>query len=116
MTDLFSGVEIGKLLTEVLDLRRIVVGNIGIVWMQGRVILMILFGRIEGLKRHDLRGDRLAKNFGGVELRDIGAGNLFLLVAAEEDHGAILRAFIGALAIQFGGIVGYGEKIRSNSP
>ena len=46
----------------------------------------------------------------GVELGDIGFGNPFLVVIFIEDDGAVLSSLVGALAVEFGGVVDDGEE------
>ncbi len=57
-------------------LRRVVDGNVWVVWMERGVILMIGLGCVERLKRNDLRHDGPGKRFcliklGNVRLRDV---------------------------------------------
>src|SRR3954464_5977583 len=73
-----------KDLLQVLDLRDVVEGNIGLVRVQRQVILMIGLGGIKRLQRTDLGDDRLAVDFCGVELGDIGLRHLLLFVGRGE--------------------------------
>src|SRR5882672_5898425 len=103
-------VTIRKDLLQVLDLRDVVEGNIGLVRVQRQVVLVIVLRRIERLQRADLGHDRLLVDLGGVELGDIGLRHLLLLVIGGEDRRAILRAGVGALAVQLGRVVHDREK------
>src|SRR6202022_3771556 len=93
------GVVFRKDLLQVLDLRKIIIGNIGLVRVQRQVVLVIGLGRIESFQRPDLGHDRLLVDLCGVELRDIGLGDFLLLVAGGEDRRAILRARVRTLAV-----------------
>src|SRR5580698_9803285 len=53
--ELFTGVELGKLLPKVSDFRRIVIKDVWIVGMTGRVILMVRLGGIKGFQGDNLR-------------------------------------------------------------
>src|SRR6266404_8414501 len=55
---LLAGVEFGKLLAEMGDLGRVVVNNVRIAGMVGRVVLMVSLRSIEALQRRHLRDDR----------------------------------------------------------
>ncbi len=70
---------------------------------------MVLLGGVEGLERSYLGRDLLRESLGLIELIDIGLCDALLLVAGGENRAAVLRAGIGALAIDFGGIVRDGE-------
>ena len=107
---LFTCVEIGEFLAKVGYFWGIVENDVGIVGMKAGVILVIGFGGIEGLERDNLGDDSAGEDFGLIELGDVGLGDSFLLVVGVEDRGAILRAGIGALPIEFGGIVSDGEE------
>ena len=54
---------------------------------------------------HDRRGERLR----AVKLRDVGLGDLRLLVVLREDFAAVLRAVVGALVVQLGRVVRHRE-------
>src|SRR2546421_4671484 len=99
VSDLCSGyqrrlldVVLRKDLLQVLDLRQVIIGNIGLARVQRQVILVIGLGRIKPLQRTDLGHDRLLVDLGGIELRDIGLRDLLLFVGGGEDRGTVLRA------------------------
>src|SRR5580704_9112902 len=105
-----SRVEIRELLAKMSNLGRVVIKNVKVVGMIGGVVLMVTLGLVESLQRHHLSHNGARKDFGLVQLGNVGLGNVFLFVTAIEDLRAILRAFVGTLTVQFGGIVGDGEK------
>ena len=73
--------------------------------MLGGIVLMIVFRAIERFERNDLRHDGARKNFGLVELLHVSLRDALLVGVGKENYGAILRAAVGALAIQLRGIV-----------
>ena len=95
----------GEQLPEILDLGGVVVGDIGAVGIQRRVILVMRLGGIEAAQRLDARDDRRVERLRGGELGDIGFGDALLLVALGEDFGTILRARVRALVIELGRVV-----------
>src|SRR3954454_16103994 len=99
-----------KDLLQVLDLRDVVEGNIGLVRVQRQVVLMIVFRRIEPLQRADLGHDRLLVDLGGVELGDIGLRHLLLLIIGSEDRRTILRTGVRALAVQLRRVMHHGKE------
>jgi len=74
------------------------------------VVLVVALGGIEALERDDFGDDGLRIDFGRVELRDVGLSDLLLLIVGIEDRGAVLRAVVGALVVEFSGIVADGEE------
>src|SRR5215471_1401154 len=90
-----------KQLLQVLDLRQIVEGDIGLIRMQRQVVLMVCLGRKEFVERGDLGDDRPAIGMGALELRDIGFSDLLLLAGGREDSRTVLRARVRALAVYF---------------
>src|SRR6266536_5175102 len=105
---LLSGVKVGELLAQVLDLRRIVVGDIGLIGMQRGIVLVICLCRIESLQRHDLGHDRSRKNPGLVELSDVGLGDALLLLILVKNRRSVLRALVRTLTIELRGVVRQG--------
>src|SRR3984885_133615 len=103
-------VEVGELLAEMIHLGRVVYGDVWVVGMKGRVILVIGFGRVERFQRNNLGNDRQRKRFCLIELRDVGLGDVLLFGIGVENHGTILRAAIRALTIELRGIESDGEK------
>ena len=81
------------------QLRKIVIGNVRIMRIPGHVILMILLRKIKRPERCDLCDDRFLKDLGAIQLLDIGLRDALLFLVGIEDLGAILRAFIGSLAV-----------------
>src|SRR5215472_9000860 len=78
--------------------------------MKCHVVLMAGLGFEETRKRRDLGHDRIWKYFRIVELLDIRLGHTLLVVALEEDHRAVLRAFVRSLAIELGRIMRHGKE------
>src|SRR3984957_6695431 len=101
---------LGENLLQVFDLWNVVVGNIGLIGVKRQVVLMIGFGGEKPFQRPDLGHDRLVVDLGGVELRDVGVRDLFLLVICREDRRAILRTAVRSLAIQLRRIVRDGKE------
>src|ERR1019366_7077429 len=95
---------------------QIVVLDVRVVRMKRGVVLVVRFRRIKRLQRDHLGHDRMREDFGLVQLRDVGLRNPLLLIAAVEDHGAILRPLVRALAIQLRRIVRNGEKHLKQLP
>src|SRR5712675_1586758 len=91
-----------------MNLRQIVDGDVGLVRVEGQVVLMVCLGRIELLARLDGCDDRGRKEL-RVKLRYISRRDPTLLGILREDGRAILRTDIGTLAIELGGIVRHGE-------
>src|SRR5579864_6604309 len=82
--------------------------------MMFEIVLVIILGGIKRLQRNDASDDRLRVDFSGVELGDVGFGDFLLLGSSVENRRAILRAVVGALAVEFRGIVAHGEKDQEN--
>src|SRR4030095_9692740 len=96
-------VVVGKDLLQGLYLRNVVEDNVGLVRVQRQIVLVIVFRRIERVELVDLGRDPLLVALRRMELGDVGLRHFFLLVIGEEDRRAILRADIGALAVELGG-------------
>lgn len=64
------------------------------------VALMILFGRAVVGDWRDFGDDRLVPELLAIEFGDHLARGLLLLRRVREDHGAVLRPDVGALAIE----------------
>src|SRR3569833_38990 len=105
---------IGQLPLEILDLRQIVVDDVGYVRVVNQVILVVGLGRIKTLQRIDARDDRAAENMRLLQLTDVGAGDFLLRRIGEKNRGAILAPRIGPLAIQLGRVVCNGEEHTQN--
>ena len=78
--------------------------------MQCQVVLVIGLRRIECLQRAELGHDRLPVDFRGIELGYVGLRHLLLLVIGGEDRRPVLRAAVGALAVQLGRVVHHREE------
>jgi hypothetical protein len=96
-----SVIEVGKLLLEMFDFGEVEGGYVGVVGVKGGVILVVVFGAIEGFEGGDLGDDGAAEYFGLIELLDVGLGDALLIGSGEENCGAVLRAAVWTLAIQF---------------
>src|SRR4030095_6803536 len=107
-------VVVGKDLLQGLHLRKVVEDNIGLVRVQRQIVLVIVFRRIERVELVDLGRDRLFVDLRRIELGDVGLCHLFLLVIGGKDCRAILRADIGALAVELGRVVHDGEEDLQN--
>src|SRR6185369_1993659 len=94
---------------EVGDLRAVEPRDVGRFRMQGRVILVISLGWIEGRQRRHLRDDPARENMRRFQLRDVALGHLFLAVVGEENGGPVLRARVRPLAIELRRIVRHRE-------
>ena len=98
--------DIRERLLQVLDLRRVVEGDVGLVGVLDRVVLVIGLGREEcGLHRAGLGHDRALPGFRRIELRDIGLRDLRLRLALRENLRAIVRAGVRALAVELRRVV-----------
>src|SRR6266850_2214428 len=96
----------GKHLLQMLDLGQIVDRDIRLIGMKSRVILVIIFSRIEPMNARNFRDDPPLEYFGAIELIDVRLGDALLLIAVVENDGAILRSAVRSLAVQLRGIVG----------
>src|SRR5580704_2461801 len=77
------------------------------------IALVVFFGTPESLRRFDPGDDasRLESPFRS-QLLDLGPGLRFLFGGMEEDGGSVLRAPVGTLPVQRGGIVQRKEGIE----
>lgn len=85
-------------------------GNIGLIGVLTRVILMVWLGWVErgqGFKGSD---NGPGEDFTLVELCDVRLGDVFLLIVGVENSRTVLRADIGALAIELCRVMSHGEK------
>ncbi len=103
-------VEAWKIFFQVLQFGQVVVDDIGIIGIVLEEILVIVFRGIECLERLRLRDDGPGIDFGGIELRDVGLSDAFLVRAGIENQGTILRTSVGPLAVPLRGIMRNGEK------
>ena len=74
--------------------------------MMLHIFLVIRLGRVKTVERFERGHDRGIENFGVGELLDICLGNVLLIVVGIKNRRAILVAFVGALMIELGWIVG----------
>src|SRR4029077_17696477 len=78
------------------------------------VVLMVSLRWVEGLQRDNLGNDWLRINFCGIELSDVGFGDFSLLVVCVKNGRAVLRARVGSLPIELGGVVADGKENHQN--
>ncbi len=76
------------------------------------VFLVVLLCAPEGLGGDDLGDDGLGESLLRGEAGDGGLGGSFLLGRVEEDDAAVLRAPVGPLAVELGGIVEREERVE----
>src|SRR5262245_53835650 len=74
---LATQIQIGKQPPQVLDLRGVVVADVGIVRVPGGVVLVIGFGGIETGELRDLGRDRTTEGANDVGLREVGPRDPF---------------------------------------
>src|ERR1700690_597846 len=74
------------------------------------VTLMITLCGIERFERINDRGDSTVKHFRGIELLDVGHGDLLLQLRSIKNPGPVLRTGIRALTIHLRRIVSNREK------
>src|ERR1700679_2524060 len=94
-----SAVKARKLLLEMLYLWQVEGGYVGVVRMIGGIVLVVVFGAIEGLESGDLGDDGMRKHSRLIELLNVGLGDALLIWRREENCGAVLRTAVWALAI-----------------
>src|SRR5450432_153115 len=99
-----------ELLAKMIDLGRVIERNVGIIRMQGGVVLVIALGGIKSLQSRHLGDDRPGEKFGLLQLGDVGLGDAFLFAVAVENCGTILAAGVRALPVELGWIVRNREK------
>src|SRR3989442_11052432 len=76
------------------------------------VALVVLLGAVEGRRRRDLGDDRPAEAPRRLAARLRGARRRLLRGGVEEDRRAVLRADVGALAVQLGRVVVLPEHVE----
>ena len=79
-----------------------------------KVVLMFGFGGIKGREGADLGHDLAGQNPGRIQLRDVALKLLLLRGAFVKSCRAVLRAYIGMLAVQLGRVMGDRKKICSS--
>src|SRR5262245_26584499 len=97
---------IGECLLQVLNFRRVVEGDVGLVGMLDGVVLVIGLGREERrLHRAGLGDDRALVNLRRIELRDVVLRDLRLRLGLRDNLRAILRTGVGPLAVELRRVV-----------
>ena len=74
-----------ELFAKVGDLWEVVNHDIRLVGMQGSVVLMVVLSRIELIEGDDLSDDCSRKNFGLIELIDVGLSDPLLIRVGVKD-------------------------------
>src|SRR5882724_4476054 len=100
----------GEYALQVLDLRQIIVGDVGVRWIVYQVVLVIALGRVKPFQVVHAGDDGAVKYTRRAQLGDIGGGDVLLRIVAVDDRGAILRARVRSLPVQLGRIVHHGEE------
>ena len=63
--------QLRELLLQGRDLRPVAHHDVGVIWVVQRIILMIGLSIIKPLQRNQLGDNRLRKNLGSIQLRDV---------------------------------------------
>jgi len=103
----------GELLAKLRHFRRHDELAVGLPAVVGEVLLVVLLRRVECAEGGHLGDDRTRPDPFGVQLGDQVAGDLLLLRRVVEDHRAVLRPHVVALAIQGGRIVNAEEHLQN---
>jgi hypothetical protein len=98
-------VEVGVVGFEGFDFGAVADEDVGVVGIFQGVILVVVFAGVEGLQGRDLGDDGVGEGVVGGELRDVGFGDALLVGGVEEDGGTVGGSFVGALAVEGGGVV-----------
>ncbi len=106
---LLAHIQFGNHLAQMFDLGKIVHRDIRLIRMMHRVVLVVGLRRIKRLQRDYLRDNGLGKNFGLIQLVNVGQGNALLLVPAVKPRRTLLRAGVRSLAVQLRGIMRHGK-------
>jgi len=91
---------------------RIVVGNVGVVRMTRRIVLMVSLGGIESSQGNNLGHDRMREDLSLCELCNIGLCNPLLFIVAVKNRGTVLSTHIRTLPVQLGRIMRHGAQFR----
>src|SRR5579872_166707 len=86
--------------------------DIGLVRMVAGVVLVVVFGPIEGLERFDGRDHGTRKGPLIIEPADADLGGILLVLICEKNRRAVLRSHIAPLAVKLGGIVCIKEHVE----
>lgn len=81
------------------------VGDVGLLWVPRRVILVVFLALVKDIKRLHPGNDLVVVDLGRVELRDIGLGDASLIGVSNKNCRAILWAYVVSLAVELGGVV-----------
>ena len=108
----------GKTFFRFSDLWRVVDHDVHVVWVQRRVVLVVILGGVERRQLGDFGDDRTLEHARAIELRDVGVRDLLLLVIGEENGGPVLAMPLsGSLPVQGRWIVRDAlKKTRSSCP
>lgn len=90
---------------ELIELGRDHKGAIALVWVIGKVILMISFGLVKGRGGAYFGHDGFSVSTRFVELGFSRFGQPFLLVVVVKHHRAVLRPDVGTLPVEAGWVV-----------
>jgi hypothetical protein len=102
--------EVGELGFEGFDFGVVADHDVGVVGVVESVVLVVGLGVVEAFEGRDFGDDRFGEGMRGLELGDVGCGDLALLVGGEEDGGAVGGSYVRTLAVELGGVVDYGEE------
>ena len=86
--------------------------TVTVVFVVGKIFLMIVFGGVEGFKARHLSDNRATPHVRLIERVDGGLGDVLLFIRMEEDGGAILCSNVRALLVQGSGIVDGEEDVE----
>src|SRR5579864_4404085 len=95
----------GKQSLQTLDLRQIVIGDIGTVWIAHQIVLVVPLGSVEAFQRVHTRDNRVLENASFAQLGNVCRGDVLLRVAVVDDGRPVLGASVGALSVQLRRIV-----------
>src|SRR5579871_6757149 len=79
--------------------------NIGLVRMVAGIVLVVVFGPIEGLEGFDGRDDGARKCPLVIEPANAVLGGVFLVLVCEKNRRAVLRSHVAPLPVKLGRIV-----------
>src|SRR5262245_13258293 len=102
----------GELLAELRHLGRDDHLAIALPRVDAEVALMVLLRLVETLERHHLRDDWPWPEARGAQFGDDGLGGRLLLRRVVEDGRSVLRADVGALAVERGRVVDGEEDLQ----
>ena len=100
------------MLAELGYLRRNHCHTVRLVWISGKVLLVIIFCHIERVQWDDFGNDGIVKDLLCLKLLDHTLCNILLFLVVLKDRRAVLRADVRTLAVERGGIVDAEENIQ----